>query len=105
MSLIAKNNILSNQQNTPNCIFSPITSKRFQEQCTFLEILFIELNKTPGCGVYNVEIEKGKGKGNYILSNFKSNQPRSFLGVDRGVNSQKEQTPGPGTYNTPSDFR
>jgi len=55
--------------------------------------------------VYNVEIEKGKGKGNYILSNYKSNQPRSFLGLNRGVNNQRELTPGPGTYNTPSDFR
>ncbi len=40
-------------------------------------LLYKEAKNTPGIGQYNVSIEKKKA--NYILSNYKSQLPKSFL--------------------------
>lgn len=67
-------------------------------------LLYKEAKNTPGIGQYNVSIEKKKA--NYILSNYKSQLPKSFLSEQRDkVNKSTNFTPGPGSYNLGTDFK
>jgi hypothetical protein len=71
--MIAKDLIISTKENPKNCIFSPKTSKRFKDtQGTLIYLV----SNTPGVGDYRQSIERSKA--NYIISNCKSQLPKSF---------------------------
>jgi hypothetical protein len=61
----------------------------------------------PGPGDYNPSDQIG-GTSQYLLSNFKSYGTRKYMPdatlSSRGPPPAKSETPGPGTYQAPSDF-
>ena len=87
--------VLSNISNSRAANWSP-SKKRFEDEMRLKKLI-------PGPGTYNPSDYNG---GQYLLSNFKSYGTRKMVPDSRTLNnsSLKTGTPGPGTYEAPSEF-
>ena len=70
------------------------TSNRFSENS----------NPNPGPGAYDVKCNELSKEGKYFVSKFSNSRVRTFSIEKRNDFANRNQVPGPGNYQSPSEF-